>query len=109
MTHPLVEHMARAMIIEAKRQNPDVWHDWLSEGECGDGDEERHATRIHSQHEPLDFRLIALAALRSMLEPTEDMVSRGRFALESEASCTPEQGVIHGWNAMIQHVLQGEG
>jgi hypothetical protein len=74
---PLVEQVALSLIEEAKRQNPDVWHDWLTEEEeraCKKGDPLRHAWRIHSQHQPLDTLALAQAAIAIVLQRAADLV-----------------------------------
>jgi hypothetical protein len=50
--------------------------------------------------------LITDAVLARLREPTEEMVRKGRFALEHGASFTPEQGISRCWAAMIDEAAR---
>jgi NTP pyrophosphatase (non-canonical NTP hydrolase) len=78
-----------AVLAEARRQNPDVWNDWLAEEELptfvwpdrAGLEHDRHPWRFHSQHEPLDALEIAKAVLAT-LRPVEAPDDEVRFSRE---------------------------
>jgi hypothetical protein len=75
---PSAEAVARAIMEDAKRQNPaGFWMDWLTDDEETDDGEERHRWRFHTQHAPLDALQLAHAVLAQGMSARESRDPQG--------------------------------